>query len=322
MKTSYKIFLLAVEERNLTKAAQKAHVSQQCISAHIKKLEEIFGVKLLIRKPRFHLTAAGEMLERSLRQVQNIERVLDINIQEIKNESKGKVVLGISPSRAQILLPDFIIRYNSFFPNVEIECVTADTAFCEKLLIEGKIDAFLGVNPTTNPLFEIIPLAKETLYFIATDVYLEQYYSGNFKKDKKLFSEGIDLRFFQTGPYVLNSESSPLWEIIKRHTDNLRIKLLIPYRVSTHGPQIEICGKGLAAAFCPLMILKSVEQYNKMPSSSKKINVFPLKYLDEGLRLDIVLYKNPYQTRYFNKFIELLSQECQKTLTSSQAIIN
>ncbi|MFR9127368.1 MAG: LysR family transcriptional regulator [Acidaminococcus intestini] len=47
MDTDSEMFLLAAEELNFTRAAKRAYVTQQCLSAHIKKLEIRMGAPLL-----------------------------------------------------------------------------------------------------------------------------------------------------------------------------------------------------------------------------------------------------------------------------------
>lgn len=47
MTTNQLMFMYAVEEMSFSKAAQKAFVTQQCLSNHIHRLEVSCGVKLL-----------------------------------------------------------------------------------------------------------------------------------------------------------------------------------------------------------------------------------------------------------------------------------
>ncbi|HBN80503.1 MAG TPA: LysR family transcriptional regulator, partial [Ruminococcaceae bacterium] len=46
MKQSFKIFLLTAEEMSISRAAKRAYVTQQCVSDHIKRLEDEYGVAL------------------------------------------------------------------------------------------------------------------------------------------------------------------------------------------------------------------------------------------------------------------------------------
>ena len=56
------MFILAVEEMNFTKAAHRSHVTQQCLSCHIKKLEDHYHTRLFERRPKLRLTTAGKSL--------------------------------------------------------------------------------------------------------------------------------------------------------------------------------------------------------------------------------------------------------------------
>lgn len=60
MTTNQLMFMYAVEEMSFSKAAQKAFVTQQCLSNHIHRLEVSCGVKLFERTPHLQLTEAGK----------------------------------------------------------------------------------------------------------------------------------------------------------------------------------------------------------------------------------------------------------------------
>ena len=54
-----KYFVVLAEERSFTKAAEKLHVTQQTLSAHVAGLEKESGAKLFIRHVPLELTDAG-----------------------------------------------------------------------------------------------------------------------------------------------------------------------------------------------------------------------------------------------------------------------
>ena len=104
MQTSYEMFLLAAEETSFTKAANKAYITQQCLSSHIKRLEDYYGVSLFNRTPKLALTPAGELLLQSLRQIEVIEKGIQNELMNTKEGRQGSLTLGINATRARILL--------------------------------------------------------------------------------------------------------------------------------------------------------------------------------------------------------------------------
>lgn len=57
MNQRFITFLTVAEAGSLFDAAQQLFVSYQCVSAHVRSLEEEYGVKLVDHRPRFALTA-------------------------------------------------------------------------------------------------------------------------------------------------------------------------------------------------------------------------------------------------------------------------
>ncbi len=318
MQTSFFLFLLASEEESFTRAAQRANITQQCLSAHILKLERHFGVKLFIRKPSLRLTPAGKIVAESLRQIEIIEKDLNVALKDIKDESWGNITLALSPTRAQNILTKTIRDYHNVYPKVTISCYTESSSVCEELLQKGKIELFLGMNSAIKSSFEYLPATQESLFLISTDSLLGRHCKGDLENWKKRLTQGADLRDFVGVPFVENMEDSPVTELVQRHSNKLRVKMFSPYRVSTHIPQIQICGMGLAAAFCPQMILHNVQEYNQVHSENENIRMYPIKYLDEHFRLDIVMNKKTHIPRYLNVFIEILINQIQESVSSAE----
>lgn len=52
MKIGFEVFLVVAREMSITKAANELHITQQCASDHIKRLEKEYNVVLFERRPK------------------------------------------------------------------------------------------------------------------------------------------------------------------------------------------------------------------------------------------------------------------------------
>lgn len=71
MLIGYEMFLLAAEELNFSRTAERAFVTPQCLSDHIKRLEAHHHVTLFRRRPHLELTAEGAAMLRYLSRIKH-----------------------------------------------------------------------------------------------------------------------------------------------------------------------------------------------------------------------------------------------------------
>ncbi len=163
MQINQEIFMLVAEEMSISRAAQKACVTQQCVSDHIKRLEQQHNVRLFTRRPRFQLTDAGQTMLRALRNMQAMERTMNDDLKRWAEGTKGHFTLGIGTSRARAILPLVLPEYAQRFPEVEIDVVMDDTVMLTEKLRQGKVDLFIGVNPAHDADFRFEPVCDDEI---------------------------------------------------------------------------------------------------------------------------------------------------------------
>ena len=304
MKSSFEVFLLVAEELNITRAAERAFISQQCASDHIRRLEEEQGISLFTRKPRLGLTPAGQIMVKTLRKMKNAETMMKKQFQEIKDETIGKLSIGINPTRARILLPSLLKKFQLDFPKVKISFVLNDTIASEQMLLENKIDFFLGIDTQSNPAFERRQLAQESIYFIAAPDLIA--YSSKFSD---LRSDTIQLTDINNLPMIRNHKDSTLNELINHDVNQKNILLNTTYFISDYDTQIALCASGIAGAFCPALMIHRVIEHNQNCSDHEKLLIFRVSDLPKKLRVDLVTFSEADQPKYAKHFIELLCAE-------------
>lgn len=139
-------FVAVAEELNITRAAERLHVSQPPLSRQIRDLEEELGVVLLERSPqRVVLTHKGAVF---LKDARAVLKLADEAVQRVQSEPggmKGDLRIGYSPNPTIELLPKALKAFHKTTPGVRT--LLHDAASDELLaaLLAGTMDVLLGV---------------------------------------------------------------------------------------------------------------------------------------------------------------------------------
>lgn len=312
LKQSFNIFLLVVEEMSIGRAAKRAFVTQQCASDHIRRLEVEYGVTLFERKPNLHLTAAGEIMLKTLRSIRILENNMEKNLKEISTGQKGSFTVGLSTSRAQVILPLVLQSYYEHFPEVDVSFYVNDTIILEQRLLDGSIDLFLGVNASGNPAFSVLPLTNDEMYLIISESLFQMHFGSRRLTE---FKQGVDLSEFSMVPFSLYFETGALNIIINRHLSDYGITLKkTPYHVSDCDTHILLCASGLCAALIPKMLSLRVHEHNEKCNPEQAIHIFPIKNFSYPLRVDLIWHTNVEQPFYVKAFCEIIRETVNKLL--------
>lgn len=321
MRISYKMFLLAAKEMSFTKAAAKAYVTQQCLSGHIKRLEDLYGLRLFARTPRLKLTQAGESMRKYLRQIQMIEKGMEDELHDMKAGVQGTLALGINATRARILLPDLFAAYHRKFPNVLLSVVLDDVKQLIPLLVEGKIDLFLGVNCPNHELLHKISLKEEPVYLLATERLLRSCGAFALRDDPGGRAE-VNLNDFSGVPFVGNNSESTFHQLIHQYANDRDIRLNMIFKVSDYDTQISLCRRHLGAAFCPEIVLEKVVEYNRLCREEERMMVFRINDLNSYLNIDLVEHVNVCRPPYVEAFSELLKKQYRERALNLAPYVN
>ena len=309
MRTGFEIFLLVAEELSIFHAAQRAFVTQQCVSDHIKRLENEYDVKLFERKPKLRLTPAGQVLMESLRNIKVLEKNMDDSLHEMAKGESGSFTLGISTSRASVILPDLLSKYYKIFPKVNISFCIDDTKILEERLLRGEIDVFIGVNTDPNPAFDIHTMADDEIMLIISSKLLHAHFTD---EEIKRMSSGVNLNEFRNIPFTLSFKTGKVNQVILEYLNYHHLHLDVIYNISDSETQIMLCTCGICASLCPRMLLNTAYRHNLTSNEQNKLYMFPINDLDRTLHIDLVSNKGVMQPVFIRRFIELLQKEVQR----------
>ena len=303
-----KLFLLAVEEMNFTKAAKRGFVTQQCLSKNIKQFEKELNVELFKRSPKLTLTPAGRMVFETLRKVEILEHDLKSRLEQVQQESLGSLTLGINSSRGRVLLPEIYERFQSRYPHVEVSVVLDDNVSLEKRLLNNELDLFLGVNYEADPVLHSETVSRDQVFLLATEKFLQQHLPGSTDRRPPVSGDFLDLAAFPSLPLTGNREGSSFAALCHHFLLQQGIVFTQQFSVSDYETQISLCGRSLAAAFCPQTILSQVAAYNRGRAEEQRLLVFRIAGWERTVNLSIVWPELSSRPHYLTDFMDIMRQ--------------
>ena len=156
--------------RHFVLAAESCHITQPTLSAMIQKLEDELEVKIFDRSNKSVTpTQIGiKIIQQAQTIINEIQRVKEV-IADETGTMKGTLKIGIVPTVAPYIVPDFIYEFRQAFPEVNLYIDEMKSRVVMEEVKMGNIDAAIAIGPRDeNDLLEI-PLYKENfvLYFSA-----------------------------------------------------------------------------------------------------------------------------------------------------------
>lgn len=316
MELTQKMFLLAAEEMNFTRAARRAFVTQQCLSEHIQKLEKQLGTKLFLRGAHLQLTDTGKALVSTLQQIQHLEENLQQRIAEIEAGEIGEIRLGISTTRARLLLPRFLEKYHEAYPQVHISITLGDTVQHIQLMKTQKMDLVLGLDAPPDPFLEELLIGRERLMVVGTRSFFSHYYQGPDAPAQWKTGDTLDLQEFQPFPLIGNREHSTLLELVQSCLRENHLDCPQPISISDIGTQIQLCRLGHTATFCNnILAYPLIEEVGA--TQNDPLLAFYVAGETHTMRSSILRLKAEVRPRYLEDFTEGLL-EYMKERTEKQ----
>lgn len=158
-------YLVAVDTyRHFSTAAEKCFVTQPTLSMQLKKLEETLGVILFDRSkhPIIPTIIGQKVIEQARITLSELRRIEAI-VEDSQNALSGQIRIGIIPSLAPYLMPLFIGRFTSNYPDVHLKATEMLTEDIITGLKKEIIDVGLLVTPLKESGIFEVPLFYEKM---------------------------------------------------------------------------------------------------------------------------------------------------------------
>lgn len=309
MNANYQYFLVLAEELNISRAARRLYISQQCMSNHLHRLEVEMNSMLFIRKPIPRLTPAGEALVRYLEALQRLENGIHDEINDLNNNSCGVLNIGIHASRARILIPLLMESYGSRLTQIKMNISDGMTDDFQRKLQSGELDAFIGLNPSASPMFQSYCLMQENIYLAISDSLLRRYFKEKSDEILRHGAHGVDIREFQDVPFIINHQSSNLTQSINEELKKKGVGINVAFQVNGNDMHIDLSSMDVGACFVPQMFIPYVEWTNqRIQAQGRRLHCFPLNDFSKMNRLCLVLHRDTYMFSALRIFLMLTQQ--------------
>ncbi len=138
-------YLIAVyEEGSISGAAKRLYITQPALSQTIQMVEKDIGARIFCRGTSpISLTPAGEKYIAAAHKLIALESGLYREIEEIRQETSGRLRVGISTLRSMSILPRVLPVFLQQYPSVELEIVESGSSSMDHLVLGGKVDMAL-----------------------------------------------------------------------------------------------------------------------------------------------------------------------------------
>jgi DNA-binding transcriptional LysR family regulator len=131
-----------------SRAGEILHLSQPAISHHVRHLERVLGVPLLVRRGRrASPTEAGAvLLEHAGRAFKVLDEAREA-IQRLRGRVAGRVTVGTGATASIYLLPALLRRLRARHPDLELVVVTGNAGEIASAVSRGELDVGVVTLP-------------------------------------------------------------------------------------------------------------------------------------------------------------------------------
>ena len=141
-------FLEIAREENMTRAAERLHISQSSLSRQMKELETELGKKLFVRSSySIHLTDEGMLLRKRAEDLLEMADKITNEFKSMDDIAGGDVYIGCAESYLIKYLAFAVKRLNQRYPGIHYHTVSGDTEIVAERLDRGLSDMAFIVEP-------------------------------------------------------------------------------------------------------------------------------------------------------------------------------
>ena len=306
-------FLTTASEGNITRAAERLHVSQQALSNQIARMEQELGCKLFERKQNLQLTYAGLQFKASAEKILDIQRQTTTELDDIRNSRRGELRIGISHTRGQTILPLILPKFSRRYPQVDLHVIEGSTHILEESLEKGRIDVLIGFAPFMVDCAEYRNLMTEHLFLIIPTSLMNEQFGERATEILEEYRKTLDISLFRNMPFVLLRSGDRIRAITDREFFRRGISPKIRIETQNIQTAFALASEGMGITVCSQMYLESpfVISGHADYESRKKVEILPFSSQELNDSIAIAYNRERYLSKIASDFIEMTLAEFQ-----------
>lgn len=249
--TDLKVFVAAVEEGNLSRGAERCHLSASSASLRIKNLESILGATLLTRRARGVIaTAAGQVLLQHARRCLAQLEQMRTDLTPFAHGMRNNVTVFSNSNAIATHLPNDLGHFFRKYPEVRVTLEERMTHEILNAVIEGRADLGIVAMETEHPELRFLPYKKDSLVLIAP----ARHPLAN--RHDIHFSECLDY------PFICLQSGAAVHTFLMGHASALDQRMDIRVQVSSHWAVVRLVASGAGIGIVPRTAIPVSEEEN------------------------------------------------------------
>jgi DNA-binding transcriptional LysR family regulator len=238
--TDLRLFVLAAEERNLTRAAARQHLSLAAASARVKSLEAQAGLPLLYREARgVRLTPPGEAFLHHAREVLRQADQMRRDLHDYGGGLRGHVRVFANTTAVTDFLPEILPGFLSANPRVNVDLQEKPNADIARGVLDGRAD--LGIVAGA-----IDTLGLQAIHFSTDRLVLITARDHRFARRKRIaFADTL------AEDMVGMHHGSTLQSFLDQHAEKLGKPMKLRIQLASFDAMCRMVGGGVGVAIVP-----------------------------------------------------------------------